>query len=82
MMANLRLVLGVDVQPGDEHKPSTVRPACGRCCIGLGGPAGRRCCGVMWRGAIEPVMSRAEQEGLTYLFRLRMTANVKRALRK
>ena len=31
---------------------------------------------------IEPVMSRAEQEGLAYLFRLRMTANVKRALTK
>src|SRR3954470_5778117 len=30
----------------------------------------------------EPVMSRAEQEGLAYLFRLRMTANVKRALTK
>jgi hypothetical protein len=33
---------------------------------------------VAW--GIEPVMSRAEQEGLAYLFRLRMTANVKRAL--
>ena len=31
---------------------------------------------------VEPVMSRAEQEGLAYLFRLRMTANVKRALTK
>ena len=30
---------------------------------------------------IEPVMARAEQDGLAYLFRLRMTANVKRALR-
>jgi hypothetical protein len=28
------------------------------------------------------VMSRAEQDGLRYLFRLRMTANVKRALTK
>src|SRR6202051_2547384 len=33
-------------------------------------------------GAGDPVMSRAEQEGLAYLFRLRMTANVKRALIK
>ena len=32
----------------------------------------------MW--GIEPVMSRAEQEKLAYLFRLRMTANVKKAL--
>ena len=35
---------------------------------------------VAW--GVEPVMSRAEQEGLAYLFRLRMTANVKRALTK
>jgi DDE family transposase len=35
---------------------------------------------VAW--GIEPVMSRAEQEGLAYLFRLRMTANVRRALTK
>jgi hypothetical protein len=35
---------------------------------------------VAW--GIEPVMSRAEQEGLAYLFRLRMTANVKRVLTK
>src|SRR5205823_6936974 len=35
---------------------------------------------VAW--GVEPVMSRAEREGLAYLFRLRMTANVKRALTK
>src|SRR5690348_1555156 len=48
-------------------RPSMVRLDCGRCCIAWG---------------VEPVMSRAEQEGLAYLFRLRMTANVKRALTK
>jgi hypothetical protein len=31
---------------------------------------------------IEPVMARAEQESLAYLFRLRMTANVKRSLER
>jgi hypothetical protein len=30
----------------------------------------------------EGVMTRAEQEGLSYLFRLRATANVKRALER
>ncbi len=83
MMANLRLVLGVDVQPGDEHgRQSPARPAYGRCCIGSGAierPALLR--GDVARG-VEPAMSRAEQDGLRYLFRLRMTANVKRALTK
>jgi hypothetical protein len=82
MMANLRLVLGVDVQPGDEHTPKH----------GLAGlwslldRIGESRWPALLRGdvawGIEPVMSRAEQEGLGYLFRLRMAANVKRALTK
>ena len=52
MMANLRLVLGVDVQPGGMNtRRSMVRPGCGHCCIGSGAAAGLRCCGAMWRGA-------------------------------
>jgi hypothetical protein len=31
---------------------------------------------------IETVMARAERDGLAYLFRLRMTANVKRSLER
>src|SRR3977135_3615957 len=79
-MANLRLVLGVDVQPGNDHTPKH----------GRGGlwPLLHRLDRSRWpalvRGdvawGVEPVMSRAEREGLGYLFRLRMTANVKRAL--
>ena len=82
MMANLRLVLGVDVQPGDAHTPKQ----------GMGGlwsllsRLGRSCWPTLLRGdvswGVEAVMARAEQEGLKYLFRLRMTANVKRALCK
>src|SRR3954469_9763436 len=80
LMANLRLVLGVDVQPGNEHPPkhgqAGLRP--------LLPPLGRRRWpgsgggGVAW--GVEPVISRAEREGLAYLFRLRMTANVRRAV--
>jgi hypothetical protein len=51
LMANLRLVLGVDVQPGDEHTPKHGQADYGRCCIGLGAAAGRLCYGVMWHGA-------------------------------
>jgi Transposase DDE domain group 1 len=80
LMANLRLVLGVDVQPGNEHTPKH----------GQGGlwtllhRLGRSRRPALVRGdvawGVEPVMSRAEREGLAYLFRLRMTANVRRAL--
>jgi hypothetical protein len=82
LVGNLRLVLGVDVQPGDEHAAKH----------GLSGlwsllhRLGRDRWPALLRGdsswGIEPVMSRAEQEMLPYLFRLRMTANVKRALMK
>jgi hypothetical protein len=82
LVGNLRLVLGVDVQPGDEHAAKH----------GLSGlwsllhRLGRDRWPALLRGdsswGIEPVMSRAEQETLPYLFRLRMTANVKRALMK
>ena len=53
LMANLRLVLGVDVQPGDEHTPkhrqaglwSLLRSA-------WGAAGGRLCCAGMWHGAL------------------------------
>src|ERR1700681_2374213 len=81
-MANLRLVLGVDVQPGNEHTPKHGQAGLWTLLHRLGRsrwPALLRG-DVAW--GVEPVMSRAEQEGLAYLFRLRMTANVKRALIK
>jgi len=53
----------------------------GRCCI-----AGRSrwpaLLRVMWHGASKPVMSRPSRRGWPICFRLRMTANVKRALTK
>jgi hypothetical protein len=46
VMASLRLVLGVDVQPG------MARPGCGHCCIAWGGGGGQLCCAGMWPGAL------------------------------
>lgn len=82
MLSNLRLVLSVDVQPGDQHN---AKHATG----GLWSLLDR------WdrsrwprllRGdlawGIEPVMAQAEQRNLAYLFRLRTTKNVSRALQR
>ena len=70
------------VQPGDEHTPKHGQAGLWSLLDRLGRsrwPALLRG-DVAW--GVEPVMSRAEREGLAYLFRLRMTANVKRALTK
>src|SRR5260370_1264970 len=82
MLSNLRLVVSVDVQPGDQHN---VKHATG----GLWSLLDRWDRG-RWprllRGdlawGIEPVMAQAEQRNLAYLFRLRTTKNVSRALQR
>jgi hypothetical protein len=82
LVANLRLVLGVDVQPGDEHTPKHGQAGLWSLLDRLERsqwPALLRG-DVAW--GVEAVMARAEQEELSYLFRLRLTANVKRAFLK
>jgi hypothetical protein len=82
MLSSLRLVLRVDVLPGDEYNVVHATDGLWRLLDHLG-PARRP---ALLRGdkswGIERVMSRAEQQGLTYLFRLRMTLNVQRALQR
>src|ERR1035438_4240387 len=77
-LANLRLVLRVDVLPGDEYNVNHATDGLWGLLDHLG-PARRP---TLLRGdkawGIEPVMARAEREELAYLFRLRMTANVRR----
>ena len=82
MLSNLRLVLRVDVLAGDQHNVKHATSGLWELLDHLG--PGRR----PWllRGdkswGIEAVMARAEQEEQAYLFRLRVTQNVRRALQK
>jgi hypothetical protein len=81
-LSSLRLVLRVDVLPGDEYNVAHATDGLWTLLDHLG-PARRP---ALLRGdkswGIERVMARAEQNDLAYLFRLRMTANVKRSLER
>ena len=82
MLSNLRLVLSVDVQPGDQHTASHGAAGLWSLLDRLG-PA---CWPALLRGDVswgtEAVMREAEQRHLAYLFRLRTTKNVSRALQR
>jgi hypothetical protein len=82
MLSSLRLVLRVDVLPGDEHNVAHATDGLWKLLDHLG--LDRR--PALLRGdkswGIERVMSRAEQNDLKYLFRLRMTLNVQRSLQR
>jgi Transposase DDE domain group 1 len=82
LLSSLRLVLRVDVVPGDQYNVAHATDGLWTLLDHLG-PARRP---ALLRGdkswGIERVMARAEQNDLRYLFRLRMTANVKRSLER
>jgi len=82
MMANLRLVLAVDVAPGNEHTSKHSSPRLWTLLDSL--PVEQR--PYLLRGDAgfgnEPVMREAEQRGQPYLFKLRLTKNVKRAVER
>jgi Transposase DDE domain group 1 len=75
-------VLRVDVLPGDEDNVSHATDGLWTLLDRLG--PGRRpaLLGGDKSWGIEPVMARAEREELAYLFRLRMTANVRRSMER
>lgn len=82
MVSSLRLVLRVDVRPGDEHNVAHATAGLWDLLEHLGPQRWPS----LLRGdkswGIEPVMAGAEQRGLPYLFRLRLTKNVRGALQR
>jgi Transposase DDE domain group 1 len=81
-MAVLRLVLDAEVAPGNEHASKYAAPGL----WALLDRIPRDCWPVFLRGdtgfGTEPVMREAELRELPYLFRLRLTANVKKLIKK
>jgi hypothetical protein len=81
-IAGLRLVLDVDVSPGSQHASRHAAPGL----WGLLDRIPRDCWPAFLRGdsgfGTEAIMSEAEQRGLPYLFKLRLTANVKKLIKK
>lgn len=82
LMANVRLVLDVEVRSGKQHASKHSQEGLWRLLEAIG----RENWPALVRGdnnwGTEPVMQRCEQEGLPYLLRLRQTANVKRELER
>ena len=81
-MAGLRLVLDVEVAAGNEHASKHAAPGL----WALLDRIPRDCWPAFLRGdsgfGTEAVMREAEQRGLPYLFKLRLTANVKKLIKK
>ena len=82
MLANLRLILAVEVQAGNHHTSKHSAPGLWRLLDGLS-PTERP---TLLRGDAgwgnEPIMREAEQRGQPYLFKLRLTNGVKRAVER
>jgi hypothetical protein len=82
LLSDLRLVLRVEVHPGDQHNPKHGAAGLWSLLAQLRRERWPRLLRGDAEWGNEAVMARAEQEGLPYLFRLRATANVKRALER
>jgi len=82
MLSDLRVVLRVEVHPGDQHNPKHAAAGLWSLLARLGRERWPRLLRGDAEWGNEGVMARAEREGLPYLFRLRATANVKRALER
>lgn len=81
-IAGLRLVLDVEVSPGNEHASKYAAPGL----WALIDRISRDCWPAFLRGdsgfGTETIMREAEQRGLHYLLKLRLTSNVKKLIKK
>ena len=82
MLSDLRVVLRVAVHPGNQHNPQHAAAGLWSLLAQLGRERWPRLLRGDAEWGNEGVMARAERERLPYLFRLRATANVKRALER
>jgi hypothetical protein len=78
--SHLRLVLRVEVMAGDKHNVAHGTGGLWRLLDDLGPHRQPRVLRGDKAWGVQPVMAEAEQRGLPYLFRLRLTKNVRRAL--
>ena len=82
LMASLRQVLGVEVCPGNEHTPKHAQPGLLKILDEL--PAHRKPKLVRGDNAFgnDPLMTALEERGQPYLFKLKLSKNVKRHIGK
>ena len=82
MLAGLRLVMGVETAPGNQHTGAHCAPGLWRLIDSIP----RDCWPTLLRGdsgiASQSVMAEAEQRGIAYLFKLRLTKNVKNLIER
>jgi hypothetical protein len=81
-IAELRLMLEVEVQAGNQHASKHSAPGLWALLARIGRAAWPRLVRGDCDWGTEANMSRAEREGLPYLFKLRLTRNAKRLIER
>ena len=82
ILANLRLVLDVDVMPGNQHTASHAAPGLWALLDRIGRDRWPKLLRADKGFSSDALMSTCEARGLPYLMRLRLTKNVKRAIER
>ena len=82
ILANLRLVLDVDVMPGNQHAANHSAPGLWALLERIGRDRWPKLLRADKGFCSDALMSKCEEQGLAYLLRLRLTKNVKRAIER